>query len=27
VVHNDPEELRRQALKMGTNIVLWAINH
>lgn len=27
VVHNDPEELRRQALQMGANIVLWAINH
>ncbi|MEM9986459.1 MAG: DUF4159 domain-containing protein, partial [Bacteroidota bacterium] len=27
VVHNDPEELRQQALKMGTNIVMWAINH
>ena len=27
VVHNDPEELRQQALKMGTNIVIWAINH
>ena len=26
-VHNDPEEVRRQALQMGTNIVLWAINH
>jgi len=27
VVHNDPEEVRQQALKMGANIVLWAINH
>lgn len=27
VVHNDPEEIRQKALKMGTNIVLWAINH
>ncbi len=27
IVHNDPEEIRQQALKMGTNIVLWAINH
>ncbi len=26
-VHNDPEEIRRQALQMGANIVLWAINH
>ncbi len=26
-VHNDPEGIRQQALKMGTNIVLWAINH
>ena len=26
-VHNDPEELRDKALKMGANIVLWAINH
>jgi hypothetical protein len=27
VVHSDPEDLRRKALQMGTNIVLWAINH
>ena len=26
-VHNDPEEVRTQALQMGANIVLWAINH
>lgn len=26
-VHNNPEEVRQQALRMGTNIVLWAINH
>lgn len=26
-VHNDPEEVREQALQMGANIVLWAINH
>ncbi len=26
-VHNDPEEIRQQALEMGANIVLWAINH
>ena len=26
-VHNDPEEVRLQALQMGANIVLWAINH
>lgn len=26
-VHNDPEEIRIQALQMGANIVLWAINH
>ncbi len=26
-VHSDPEELRQQALQMGTNIVLWAVNH
>ena len=26
-VHNDPEEVRAQALQMGANIVLWAINH
>ena len=27
VVHNDPEELRQQALQMGANIVIWALNH
>jgi hypothetical protein len=26
-VHNDPEEIRQKALQMGTNIVLWAIDH
>ncbi|RMG75100.1 MAG: DUF4159 domain-containing protein, partial [Bacteroidetes bacterium] len=26
-VHNDPKEVREKALQMGTNIVLWAINH
>jgi len=26
-VHNDPENVREQALQMGTNIVLWAINN
>lgn len=26
-VHNDPEELRQQALKMGTNIVLYALTN
>lgn len=26
-VHNDPEEVRQAALQMGTNIVLWAVNH
>ncbi|RMG29248.1 MAG: DUF4159 domain-containing protein [Bacteroidetes bacterium] len=26
-VHNDPEELRQAALRMGTNIILWAITH
>jgi hypothetical protein len=25
-VHNDPEELRQQALKMGTNIFIYALN-
>ena len=25
-VHNDPEELRQQALRMGTNVLLWAIS-
>ncbi len=26
-VHNDPEEKRVKALKMGTNIVFWALTH
>jgi hypothetical protein len=26
-VHNDPDELHQSALKMGTNIVLWALSH
>ena len=26
-VHNDPAEVRQKALKMGANIVLWALNH
>ena len=26
-VHNDPEIIRKQALQMGTNIILYAINH
>ena len=26
-VHNDPEEKRVEALKMGTNIVFWALTH
>ena len=26
-VHNDPEDIRERALKMGTNIVLYAITH
>ncbi len=26
-VHNDPREIREQALQMGTNIVLWAISN
>jgi len=26
VVHNDPEEVRQNALKMGTNLVLWAMS-
>ena len=26
-VHNDPENLRQTALKMGTNIVIWALTH
>lgn len=26
-VHNDPEEKRMEALKMGTNIVFWALTH
>lgn len=26
-VHNDPEELRKMALQMGANIVIYALNH
>ncbi len=26
-VHNDPEKLRRQALEMGTNIIVYALTH
>ncbi len=26
-VHKDPEELRSAALKMGTNIIVWALTH
>ena len=26
-VHNDPENLRLAALKMGTNIIVWALTH
>ena len=26
-VHNDPENIRLTALKMGTNIILWALTH
>ena len=26
-VHSDPEEVRRTALQMGTNIVIWALNN
>ncbi len=26
-VHSDPEEKRRAALRMGTNIVVWALTH
>lgn len=26
-VHNDPEEIRQQALKMGANILLYALTH
>jgi hypothetical protein len=26
-VHNDPEEIRRKALQMGANIVIYALNH
>ncbi|MCS7075735.1 MAG: DUF4159 domain-containing protein [Bacteroidia bacterium] len=26
-IYNDPEPVRQQALKMGTNIVYWAITH
>jgi len=24
-IHNDPPEIRREALKMGTNILIWAL--
>lgn len=26
-IHNDPPEIRRAALKMGTNIIIWALLH
>lgn len=26
-VHNDPEEKRQEALRVGTNIVVWALGH
>ncbi|MCL6096952.1 MAG: DUF4159 domain-containing protein, partial [Bacteroidetes bacterium] len=26
-VHNDPPEKREEALKFGTNIVVWALTH
>ena len=26
-VHHDPEELRTAALKMGTNLIVWALTH
>ncbi len=26
-IHNDPPEIRRAALQMGTNILLWALLH
>ncbi len=26
-VHNDPEQKRQEALRMGANIVLWALSH
>jgi hypothetical protein len=26
-VHNDPEEVRQQALKMGTNIFIYALDN
>jgi hypothetical protein len=26
-VHNDPPEKRREALKMGTNVIVWALTH
>ena len=26
-IHDDPPELRRRALEMGTNIVVWALSH
>jgi len=26
-VHNDPEDLREAALKMGTNVIVWVLTH
>lgn len=26
-VHNDPEDVRQAALRMGTNILIWALTH
>lgn len=26
-IHNDPPEIRESALKMGTNIIVWALTH
>lgn len=26
-VHNDPDELHQAALKMGSNVILWALSH
>jgi hypothetical protein len=26
-IHNDPEEVRQEALRVGTNIVVWALTH
>lgn len=26
-VHNDPEEIRQQALRMGANVLLYALTH